>query len=150
MAFQRATPPALRWVALFLAGCAVLGLTLGFRDQMRRNPPAWYTGGKEAVVPGAGLVEARDAVAIDPLAPAPKPALQVEEAPKPKAEESKADEAVAEPVAQTPEEKAAAAATPPTSRPKPPPPKIEPSSEDPVGDLLESQKAPTTPPNVPY
>lgn len=155
MAFQRATPPALRWVALFLTGCAVLGLTLGFRDQIRRNPPAWYTGGTEKVVAGSGLVEAKEATAFDPEAP--RPALQAEaEAAKPKAEEeAKADEALDTPLTPTlPTTGTATAAAPTTPRPKPalpPPPKLDPPSEDPVGDLLEGQtKAPEPPPVVPY
>jgi len=144
MAVQRAASPALGWVALFLVACAVLGLTLGFKDQIRRNPPAWYTGGREKAVAGSGLIEAKEATAFDPEAP--QPALQVEEetAPKPKAEDARTDDTSDEP------------ATPPaeTPRPKPatpPPPKIEPPAEDPVGDLLESQKnAPEAPPVVPY
>jgi|GEM_PF-2727286 len=149
MAFERATSPALRWVAIFLAGCAVLGLTLGFRDQIRRNPPAWYTGAQEKAVAGGGLIDAQEAVAFDPQSP--KPTLQTDEAPKPKVEteESKADEAEDQPATTTPEEKAADPAAAPKA--KPPAPKIEPPSEDPVGDLLEGQKkAPDAPPTVPY
>lgn len=150
MAVQRAAPPALRWVALFLLGCAGLGLTLGFRDQIRRNPPAWYTGGREKAATGAGLIEAKEAVPLDSVTT--RPTLQVEDeepAPKPKAEEPKP----AEPADDTP------AATPPaggteTPRPKPAPtpaPKAEPPSQDPVGDLLDAhKKAPETPPTVPY
>lgn len=149
MAFERATPPALRWVAIFLAACAVLGLTLGFRDQMRRNPPAWYTGAQEKAVAGGGLIDAQEAVAFDPQAP--KPALQIDEAPKPapQTEESKAAEAEDQPATPAPEEKAPE--PPAAPKAKPPAPKIEPLSEDPVGDLLEGQKkAPEAPPTVPY
>lgn len=156
MASQQASSPVLGWVALFLVGCAVLGLTLGFRDQIRRNPPAWYTGAREKPVIGGGLIEAREATPFDPNAQ--KPALQVaeEEEPKPKVEEPKpaetaeADAAApaATPIGETP---SAAATTPRPKAPTIPAPKLAPQSDDPVGDLLESQKkAPETPPVVPY
>lgn len=155
MAVQRAASPTLGWVAFFLVACAILGLTLGFRDQIRRNPPAWYTGGSEKVVAGQGLVEAKEATAFDPEAP--RPALQAEtgtEAPKPKeTEDAKADEALDEPLAPTPAPtETVAAPTPPRPKPAtPPPPKLTPPSEDPVGDLLEGQtRAPEAPPTVPY
>ena len=52
MEFERATPPALRWVVAFLAVCAAMGLWLGFKDQIRRNPPAWYSGAPDPTTPG--------------------------------------------------------------------------------------------------
>ncbi|ATQ44667.1 hypothetical protein [Caulobacter mirabilis] len=130
-------------------GCAVLGLTLGFRDQIRRNPPAWYTGAREKPVIGGDLIQAKEATPFDPNAQ--KPALQVveEEDPKPKAEEPKpAETAAAE---TTPAAGAEAVAAPKPKTPATPAPKSEPQSDDPVGDLLESQKKPPeTPPVVPY
>ncbi len=152
MASEQASSPVIRWVALFLLGCAVLGLTLGFRDQIRRNPPAWYTGAREKPVIGGDLIQAKEATPFDPNAQ--KPALQVteEEDPKPKAEEPKPAEAAA---AETTTPAAGAETTAATApRPKTsttPAPKSEPQTDDPVGDLLESQKkAPETPPVVPY
>src|SRR3990167_3608495 len=88
------TPPALRWVALFLAACAVLGLFLGFRDQIRKNPPGWYTGAEQVAAPLPATADgARDAVAFDPNAPrstdAPAP---VAAGPAPKADTAAADQ----------------------------------------------------------
>lgn len=151
------TPPALRWVALFLAACAVLGLFLGFRDQIRKNPPDWYTGAESAapLLP-ATPDTAREAVAFDPTPPpapteaAPRPAPKV--------------------VALTPEtadaaDTAEAESASPPARPIPPPvltpapaPKLKaatpapksPPSADPVGDILEGQKQAETPAAVPY
>lgn len=155
MAFDRAAPPALRWVAAFLALCAALGLWLGFKDQMRRNPPAWYTGGSEpTAAPGSSGAEARDAVAFDPNAPARPLGLQpAGDTPAEKAEakaEEKTDDAAAD--------DAALAETRPLEVPAPPKPKTTPTptpkpapSEDPVGDILDSQQKPAeTPPTVPY
>lgn len=159
MASKQASSPVIGWVALFLVGCAVLGLTLGFRDQIRRNPPAWYTGAQEKPVIGGGLIEAQEATPFDPNAQ--KPALQVaEDEPKPKAEpeEPKPEDAAAAAAdatgAAADDPIASGATTTTPSRPKAPTvpaPKIAPSSDDPVGDLLESQnKAPEAPPVVPY
>jgi len=153
MAFDRAAPPALRWVALFLALCAALGLWLGFKDQMRRNPPAWYTGAAEPVATSLpGGVAARDAVAFDPNAPNRPLATPTAAAPQDKAEAK-------------PEEKTEPALTPaqefvadtkPLDVPAPPKPKATPTpapkpapSEDPVGDILDGQKPAEGPP-VPY
>lgn len=160
MAYEQASSPVLRWVALFLVGCAVLGLTLGFRDQIRRNPPAWYTGAREKPIVGSGLIEAQEATPFDPNAQ--KPALQVveEEEAKPKTEEPKPEDAAAAAAdatgaaADAPAAAGAPTTTATTPRPKAPTvpaPKLGPQSDDPVGDLLESQKkAPETPPVVPY
>lgn len=155
MAFDRAAPPALRWVAAFLALCAALGLWLGFKDQMRRNPPAWYTGASEpTAAAGSPGAEARDAVAFDPNAPARPLGVQPAAAgPEEKTEakaEDKADEADADDTV--------VAETKPLDVPPPPKPKAAPTptpkpapSDDPVGDILDSQKPPAdTPPVVPY
>lgn len=157
MAFDRAAPPALRWVALFLAVCAGLGLWLGFKDQMRRNPPAWYTGADEAVAaPGSSGSTARDAVAFDPNAPtrplAAGPAGAADDKPQAKPDEKSADPAVTDGVATTTDQpKALDIPAPPKPKATPTPaPKSAPGpSEDPVGDLLEGQKPAEGPP-VPY
>ncbi|MDP1630093.1 MAG: hypothetical protein Q8L66_01580 [Caulobacter sp.] len=148
-----ATPPALRWVALFLVACAALGLFLGFRDQIRRNPPDWYTGSERAasslpVTPdgiqdaapfdGATLQAPPTADVVVATVPAQKPA-----APEPTPE----PEAVPAPAPSTPARTAQAAA--PTPKPKPAQPKAAPSA-DPVGDILESQRSDSAPPVVPY
>lgn len=152
-----ATPPALRWVALFLAACAVLGLFLGFRDQIRKNPPGWYTGAERIAAPLPSTPDgARDAVPFDPDAPQPTVTMTTEPAARTPAtraddardtdtqgESGKAAPKIAAPV-QTP-----APAAAPKARPAPPPtPKPAPSA-DPVGDILESQKPPE-PAVVPY
>lgn len=155
MAFDRAAPPALRWVAAFLALCAALGLWLGFKDQMRRNPPAWYTGAAEPMAgPGSPGSEAREAVAFDPNAPARPLGVQpASDAPAEKTEakaEEKTDDAAAD--------GAVVAETKPLDVPAPPKPKAAPTptpkstpSEDPVGDILDKQQPPAdTPPTVPY
>lgn len=138
---QTATPPALRWVAIFLAACAVLGLWLGFRDQIRRNPPDWYAGRAPVDAP-AMATGGRDIPEASPLAPdavvqpaaAPRPA-----APKP-AETTDTDE---------PADTATTAAEPPRPRAATAPAKA-PATTDPVGDILESQKTPEPPATVPY
>lgn len=152
------TPPALRWVALFLAACAVLGLFLGFRDQIRKNPPGWYTGAEQVATPLPATADgAREAVAFDPNAPQtrsePGPATTVA-APTPPPKTSTVDAADTPDAAPPPVIPTAAAATP---RPKPaiPPPAPKPAARpaaqaDPVGDILEGQKQPGTPPTVPY
>lgn len=151
-------PPALRWVAFFLAACAVLGLFLGFRDQIRKNPPGWYTGAEQVATPlGASPDGARDAVAFDPAAP--RPPLTTA-APPQKAADTPAL------TASTPEEKADEAGAPEAIAPKavPPPvltptptPKLRtvpaaprPPPSDPVGDILEGQKLSDPAPTVPY
>lgn len=153
------TPPALRWVALFLAACAVLGLFLGFRDQIRKNPPAWYTGVEQVAEPLPATADgARDAVAFDPNAPrsmdAPPP---VAAGPAPKADTA-ADQAsdippppvlvpTTEPVQIAPAAPRPKAAT---SSPAQKAPARPAPSSDPVGDILEGQKQPETPIVVPY
>lgn len=165
MVFERATPPALRWVVAFLAVCAALGLWLGFKDQIRRNPPAWYTGAPDPATPGAqpGDATVRDATAFDPNAstrttPSAAPAL-----PQPKAAEEADDadgEAEAEeeaptaplivPPVQTPSaQPSTAQPATPRPRPAPAPPAARPGpAEDPVGDLLDPPSQNTPP--VPY
>ena len=143
------TPPALRWVAIFLAVCAVLGLFLGFRDQIRKNPPGWYTGAEQIATPLATPPDgAREAVPFDPNAPtaatAPRPSAPAGKTPA---------EALEEPAAATPADAAAAPDTPaakpiapPVVTPGPAPkpksaataPKAAPSG-DPVGDILEGE-----------
>lgn len=162
MVFERATPPALRWVVAFLAVCAVLGLWLGFKDQIRRNPPAWYTGAPDPVTPGAqpGDAVIRDATAFDPNAPTRAPASASTPQAQPKAP-TKAEDAedadaapetppIAPPVLSPPATTPAPSAQPAAPRPRPaPPPAARPApSEDPVGDLLDPP-AQGTPP-VPY
>lgn len=156
------TPPALRWVAIFLAACGVLGLFLGFRDQIRKNPPGWYTGVEQAAVPLAAPADgAREAVAFDPAersataarssAPAPKATETKPAADGPDAVETPTatDPATAKPLVPTP----APLAVPPAATPRPkaaaPAPRTAPSA-DPVGDILEGQKQPETPATVPY
>jgi hypothetical protein len=144
------TPPALRWVALFLAACAVLGLFLGFRDQIRKNPPGWYTGAEQIATPLTTPADgAREAVAFDPATTrAPAAATAPAVAPAPKTETPKEEETDAEDPAE-----AAATKPGPATRPRPanPPLKIPPPA-DPVGDILEGQKdaEPAAPPAVPY
>ncbi|MDP2260150.1 MAG: hypothetical protein Q8J89_10590 [Caulobacter sp.] len=161
MVFERATPPALRWVVAFLAVCAALGLWLGFKDQIRRNPPAWYTGAPDPATPVAppGDATIRDATAFDPNAPtqAAAPAPLTRAQPK-AAEPDDAGDAVdappapmiAPPILIPPVQPPAAQPAPPRPRPAPPPPPVaRPTpSEDPVGDLLDPP-AQSTPP-VPY
>lgn len=154
------TPPALRWVALFLAACAVLGLFLGFRDQIRKNPPGWYTGAEQIATPlPATTQDAREAVAFDPSAapatPAAAPTQKATEtrAVTPVEADAKTETAAAEPAAP----KIAPPVLPPTPTPTtalkartpPPAPKAAPSP-DPVGDILEGQKQAQTPDAVPY
>ena len=154
------TPPALRWVALFLAACAVLGLFLGFRDQIHKNPPGWYTGAEQVATPLTTPADgAREAVPFDPDAPktttapgSPTPAA------KPPAEkpDEPAEGAPTDAVAAT-ETPAAKAVAPPVLTP-PAAPKLKPAaptskaapSGDPVGDILEGQKSSETPAAVPY
>lgn len=161
MVFERAAPPALRWVVAFLAVCAVLGLWLGFKDQIRRNPPAWYTGAPDPVTPGAqpGDAVIRDATAFDPNAPTQATPPASTARPQPKAAEA-ADDAgdeddapgtpvIAPPTAAPPTTTPTAQPATPRPRPAPPPPPRPAPSEDPVGDLLD----PPTPqgtPSVPY
>jgi hypothetical protein len=155
-----ATPPALRWVALFLAACAALGLFLGFRDQIRKNPPGWYTGAERVAAPRPSTPDgARDAVPFDPDAPQPTVTMTTEPAARTPAAKA-ADEDVAD--AESPAEPgtsapkiappapapAPASAPAPKARPAPPPaPKAAPPA-DPVGDILEGQKP--APADVPY
>lgn len=154
------TPPALRWVALFLAACAVLGLFLGFRDQIRKNPPGWYTGAEQIATPLATTTDgAREAVAFDPSAARPAtgatataatPVQKAVETPAatPVDSETPADEPpapkIAPPVLTPP-----ATPTPaPRARTTPPATKAAPSA-DPVGDILEGQKQAETPAAAP-
>lgn len=156
------TPPALRWVAVFLAACGVLGLFLGFRDQIRKNPPGWYTGVEQAAAPLAAPVDgAREAVAFDPAdrsatsAPSSGPTPKATET-RSAVEETDAAEtpAATEPATTKPLlPPPAPLAVPPAATPRPkattPAPKATPSA-DPVGDILEGQKQPETPATVPY
>lgn len=158
------TPPALRWVALFLAACAVLGLFLGFRDQIRKNPPGWYTGAEQVAVPFVSAPDgSREAVPFDPSvprpaqpsAPAPKKDAATAAATDDAAEPTVADDAPATdslaPKVTPPPGAAQAQAQAPAPRPKPAPvaPRPAPPS-DPVGDILEGQKQTETPAQVPY
>lgn len=154
------TPPALRWVALFLAACAVLGLFLGFRDQIRKNPPGWYTGAEQVATPLPATADgAREAVAFDPTAPrstdAPAPTAPGS---APRADTATADQATDVPPppvlapATEPVQIAPAAPRPKAATPSPAqktPTRPAPSS-DPVGDILEGQKQSETPVVVPY
>lgn len=141
------TPHALRWVVLFLAACAVLGLFLGFRDQIRKNPPGWYTGAEQIATPLAPVADgAREAVAFDPAAGSDATATPVT-VPSPKVETPAAAPA------ETTDTPATKPSVPPASRPKPDSPSAPKSQApaDPVGDILEGQKQtePAAPP-VPY
>ena len=143
------TPPALRWVALFLAACAVLGLFLGFRDQIRKNPPGWYTGAEQIATPlpqtGDG---ARDAVAFDPSAARPAPAAApVEKAPEAKTT-TPADTATETIAAPAPKIAPPVLTPAPKPRATAPAPKAPPSA-DPVGDILEGQKRTENPDAAP-
>lgn len=149
------TPPALRWVAIFLAACAVLGLFLGFRDQIRKNPPGWYTGAEQVAVPLPSTPDtARDAVAFDPSAKTPAAPVAVSGAPEARtspqtpAETAAPADANADPVPVPPPPPAKVIAPPvmtPAAPAKPrPTPRPAPSS-DPVGDILEGQKQAETP-----
>lgn len=165
METERAAPPALRWVVAFLAICGALGLWLGFKDQIRRNPPAWYTGAPDPVTPGAGSGDAviRDATAFDPdAATRPDPATT---AARPQSKATETDETVettetdsaetpapATPSASTPTTSPAAtpAAQPAPPRPRPTPAPRSAPSDDPVGDLLEAPGPSQGQPQVPY
>ena len=156
METERAAPPALRWVVAFLAICGAMGLWLGFKDQIRRNPPAWYTGAPDPVKPGAGPGDAviRDATAFDPNADArPDPATT---AARPQSKATETDETAETTEADAAETPAPGASTPTTSpaatpaaQPAPPRPRPAPS-EDPVGDLLEAPGPSQGQPQVPY
>jgi hypothetical protein len=165
METERAAPPALRWVVAFLAICGALGLWLGFKDQIRRNPPAWYTGAPDPVMPGAGSGDAviRDATAFDPNADArPDPATTAAR-PQPEATETdEPGETTGAEAAETPAPATPGASTPTTSpaatpaaQPAPPRPRPTPAprpapSDDPVGDLLEAPGPSQGQPQVPY
>lgn len=159
------TPPALRWVALFLAACAVLGLFLGFRDQIRKNPPGWYTGAEQVATPLPATADgAREAVAFDPNAPQTTTAAPTTAAPvktgKPAEDEADAE---APATSETPPPPVLTPTTQPVqptlapAKPKPatpPPAAAKPTTRpapqaDPVGDILEGQKQPEAP-VVPY
>lgn len=152
------TPPALRWVALFLAACAVLGLFLGFRDQIRKNPPGWYTGAEQIATPLATTTDgAREAVAFDPSAARPAPAATAA-APAPKAADTRAATPVdgETPADEPPAPKIAPPVLTPTPTPAPmpkaratPPATKAAPSADPVGDILEGQKQAETPAAAP-
>lgn len=162
MVFERATPPALRWVVAFLAICGALGLWLGFKDQIRRNPPAWYTGAPDPVTPAArpGDAAVRDATAFDPNAPTQTPPPASTARPEPKAAETRetededGDDAPPAPLIAPPTLPPTTTApvlqpAQPRPRPAPPPPVARPTpSEDPVGDLLDPPSQNTPP--VPY
>ncbi len=168
MAFERATPPALRWVLAFLGLCAVLGVWLGFKDQIRRNPPAWYTGAPEPVAAGAVTSSdgVREATAFDPdakgpAAPATTPAATAKKDVADDEDNADAQAAAAQgepasPATVQPSPPAAATpTTPATPRPRPTPapaPARPAPSDDPVGDLLEAPRpSPQQPPSdVPY
>jgi hypothetical protein len=160
MASDRASPPALMWVALFLTLCAALGLWMGFKDQIRRNPPDWYTGASSGGSSGPAAADtAREATPYDPTARNDAPAVAAATPAKP-AEKTGEDEDAADDTATTtaaPVTTAtpAAPAAPGTVSPATPRPKATPQparpSDDPVGDILDSQKpAPDQPPVVPY
>lgn len=160
------TPPALRWVALFLAACAVLGLFLGFRDQIRKNPPGWYTGAEQVASPLPTTADgAREAVAFDPnapqakgevnAAPAPTAPARTEDAAEDEPDEAAPAETVTTPtVVPTTQTAQPAAPAPKPKAAAPPPPSKAPArpapQADPVGDILEGQKQPETPATVPY
>lgn len=151
------TPPALRWVALFLAVCAVLGLFLGFRDQIRKNPPGWYTGAEQVATPLPATTDgAREAVAFDPDAPSSTGAavakvVAPDPAPAPKAETPAADQAAAQRPADVPPPPVQTPTTPPRPKAAAPKTPTRPApSSDPVGDILEGQLQPETPATVPY
>lgn len=159
MTVVTSTPPALRWVALFLAACAALGLFLGFRDQIRKNPPGWYTGAEQVATPLPSTSDgARDAVPLDPNAPEPTVTITAEPAartPAAKADDADATDAETPAGSGTPTPKIAPPVLTPTPSPAPktrpaPPPAAKPApSADPVGDILEGQKTPE-PAVVPY
>jgi hypothetical protein len=152
------TPPTLRWVALFLAACAVLGLFLGFRDQIRKNPPGWYTGAERVAAPLPATSDGiPDAAPFDPGAPqsataaiTTTPATKAEPARTEKPDED-GEAAATPPPASTPPAKSTEAL--PVAKPRPaapaPAPKSQPSA-DPVGDILEGQKSEPAPAAVPY
>lgn len=154
------TPPALRWVALFLAACAALGLFLGFRDQMRKNPPGWYTGTERLAAPLPAAQDGiREAAPFDP--DAPQPTVTITGEPAPKAPAAKADDAAKDavdavspagpPTVETPASRASPPPPPPKLKAAPPPAPKAPPSADPVGDILEGQKTPESAPTpVPY
>jgi hypothetical protein len=153
-------PPALRWVALFLALCAALGVWMGFRDQIRRNPPDWYTGastGSSDVVTTGGAV-VRDATPYDPAARGSSSPQAEKTTPAEKAVQEDLAEAEATAQAAVPAPAVAEPAplaippAPAASRPRAP---SQPApSDDPVGDILDGQRpapAPSEPPpTVPY
>lgn len=158
------TPPALRWVALFLAACAVLGLFLGFRDQIRKNPPGWYTGAEQVATPLPETADgAREAVAFDPNAPQPTttaaPATPIT-APAAKAGTSAEDRTAAQQASEVPPPPVlvpltqAASVTPKPKAAAPSPVQKAPTRaappSDPVGDILEGQKQAEAPAVVPY
>ena len=156
------TPPALRWVAIFLAACGVLGLFLGFRDQIRKNPPGWYTGVEQVAVPLTTPADgARDAVAFDPSSrpltttSSSGPAVKATETkPAVDAPDAANTPTAAEPTAAKPlVPPPAPLSVPPAAAPRPkaatPAPKPAPTA-DLVGDILEGQKQPETPSTVPY
>ncbi|MFZ5668153.1 MAG: hypothetical protein ACOY4K_01530 [Pseudomonadota bacterium] len=155
MATVVSTPPALRWVALFLAGCAVLGLYLGFRDQIRRNPPGWYTGADPVGAPALTTADGiREAAPID--AEAARPFAQTPEGPAATRPAEAADEAegpavppptIDGPPVAPPPQIAQPARPPPPAPEAPTRPRPAAPAADPVGDILESQKAE---PQVPY
>lgn len=167
MVFERATPPALRWVLAFLGVCAALGLWLGFKDQIRRNPPAWYTGAPDPVVAGAPAADEagiREATPFDPSARSasqqaasaattePKPPEKKDEpaaAPEDAAGEPAADAAAP---AVAPPAATQAPAAPARPRPATPTPSRPAPSADPVGDILDGQRPPAqpAPSDVPY
>lgn len=154
------TPPTLRWVALFLAACAVLGLFLGFRDQIRKNPPGWYTGAERVAAPLPAASDGiPDAAPFDPGAPqsatatmTTAPATKTEPAKTEKPDDDPADKA-GQPAATIPAPTTKSTEAPPAAKPKPavppPTPKSQPSA-DPVGDILEGQKSEPAPAAVPY
>lgn len=171
MVFERATPPALRWVLVFLGVCAALGIWLGFKDQIRRNPPAWYTGAPEPTYAGQAPVGAdgvREATAFDPSARTASQQAESAATTEPKKAEADDEDDAAE-TATAPTETpatttatpatAAPGATPPTTasptpaRPRPATPPSRPApSTDPVGDILDGQRPPAqpAPSDVPY
>lgn len=148
------TPPALRWIALFLAACAVLGLFLGFRDQIRKNPPGWYTGAEQIATPLAPASDgAREAVPFDPDTPTPlaPPSPAATTTPLAKAPETTTAPlpdaaAPAGPTAHKPVVSSPAVTKPRVVAPAP----RTTATGDPVGDILEGQKQTETPVTVPY
>ncbi len=116
----------MRWVVLFLMGCALLGFFMGLKGALPRGEPGSIDSGPPAAPTDGVVIEA--APLEEAIVTPPAEDEEKAEAPKPeeKAEEPKAPE-------------------PKVLAPPPPAPKEEPPPADPVGDLLE---APAPPPDA--